>query len=85
MAELNAGDMAQMIEEAVKREWSRAYPGNSLSDQGKGDRAVLFAAIAQGVLGYLQQNLKLLETTEVESEKTKEKHKHNLLTFDLSD
>ena len=42
--------MAQMIEDAMTSEWSRAYPGDSLSDQGKRDREVLFAAIAQGVL-----------------------------------
>ena len=89
MAELKAGSvndmansMAQMIEDAMEREWSRAYPGASLSDQGKGDRAVLSAAIAQGVLGYLHENLTSLETDVVSD--TSKGHKHHL-TFKLPD
>jgi hypothetical protein len=78
-----ANSMAQMIEDAMNSEWSRAYPGGSLSDQGKRDREVLFAAIAQGVLGYLQQNLASLET-DVVHETDISGHKHHL-NFDLAE
>jgi hypothetical protein len=77
-----ANSMAQMIEDAMNSEWQLAYPGDKLPDQGKLDREVLFAAIARGVLGYLHQNLELLETT-VEHD-TESGHKHNL-AFDLAE
>jgi hypothetical protein len=77
-----ADSMAQMISDFMESEWQAAYPGDTLANQGKRDREVLFAAIAKGVLGYLHQNLESLETTVVHDQDGG--HKHHLV-FDLDE
>jgi hypothetical protein len=75
-----ANSMADRIDQAMQAEWPAAFSGQSLPDQGKRDRQVLFVAIAKGVLGYLHDNLAALETTVVHD--TPDGHKHHL-DFDL--
>jgi hypothetical protein len=76
-----ANSMAQMIEDAMNSQWQLAYQATSFrSGQARSRGAV--RAIARGVLGYLHQNLDLLETT-VEHD-TESGHKHNL-AFDLAE
>jgi hypothetical protein len=61
-----AASMAQYMEEAMKEEWFRVR-GERLHDQiGVQDRRILFAAVAQGVLRYLEDNLIKLATTSVD-------------------
>lgn len=61
-----AAGMAHYMEEAMKREW-QAVKGHPLpSGMGETDRKILFAAIAQGVLRYLEDNLVKLATTTVD-------------------
>ncbi|GLR87957.1 hypothetical protein [Bradyrhizobium iriomotense] len=74
-----ANSMAEAIDQAMQVAWPAAF-GQSLPDQGKRDRQVLFVAIANGVLGYLRDNLAALETTVVHD--TVDGHKHHL-DFDL--
>jgi hypothetical protein len=75
-----ANSMADRIDQAMQAAWPAAFPGQSLPDQGKRDRLVLFVAIANGVLGYLHDNLAALETNTVHD--TPGGHKHHL-DFDL--
>jgi hypothetical protein len=75
-----ANSMADRIDQAMQAAWQTAF-GQPLPDQGKRDRQVLFVAIANGVLGYLHDNLAALETTVVKD--TIDGHKHHL-DFDLS-
>jgi hypothetical protein len=49
------GSMAEAIEQAFGAELL-ALKGTSLPDASKDERHMLFAAIAQGVLGYLHAN-----------------------------
>jgi hypothetical protein len=71
-----ANSMAEAIDNAMQAAWPAANNGQSLPDQGKRDRQVLFVAIANGVLGYLQNNLAALETTTVQDQPGG--HKHHL-------
>jgi hypothetical protein len=75
-----ANSMSEAIDKAMQAAWPAAF-GQSLPDQGKRDRQVLFVAIANGVLGYLHDNLTALETNVVKD--TPDGHEHHL-TFDLS-
>jgi hypothetical protein len=77
-----ANSMADSIDKAMQSEWSVAFPHQTLPDQGKRDRQVMFVAIAKGVLGYLHDNLAALETTVVKDDPPVG-HKHHL-TFDLT-
>jgi hypothetical protein len=77
-----ANSMADCIDKAMQAEWPAAFPGQSLPDQGKRDRQVLFVAIAKGVLGYLHDNLAALETNVVKDDPNLG-HKHHL-DFDLN-
>jgi hypothetical protein len=53
--------MASEIEAAMQREW-QSVKGTPLQ-QGAADRRILFAAIAQGVLRYLQAHADDISTT----------------------
>jgi hypothetical protein len=86
MADLKAGtvanpadfgaSMAQYMEQAMKSEW-QAVKGYPLpAGVGEDDRKILFAAVAQGMLRFLEDNLLKLETNEVDS--TAGFHKHRL-------
>jgi hypothetical protein len=75
-----ADSMAEAIDNAMQGAWSAAFSGQSLPDQGKRDRQVLFVAIAKGVLGYLHDNLAALETNVVQDQPGG--HEHHL-NFDL--
>jgi hypothetical protein len=77
-----ANSMADRIDKAMQAEWPAAFSGQTLPDQGKRDRQVMFVAIAKGVLGYLHDNLAALET-DVVKDNPATGHKHHL-TFDLS-
>lgn len=77
-----ASSMADRIDKAMQSVWPAAFPGQTLPEQGKRDRQVLFVAIAQGVLGYLHDNLAALETDVVRDNPTLG-HKHHV-TFDLN-
>lgn len=61
--------MAEAMEQAFQAEWMAAK-GKALPDAGKDDREILFAAIAQGVLGHLQQHINEALQIEVEVEQT---------------
>ena len=45
-----ANSMADRIDKAMQAAWPTAFPGQSLPEQGRRDRQVLFVAIANGVL-----------------------------------
>jgi len=47
-----SGSLAEAIENAMKAEW-QAVKGEPMPDTDPKDRRILFVAIAQGVLGYL--------------------------------
>jgi hypothetical protein len=91
MATLRAGTakdsandtMTAMIEAAMEQEWDIAYPGKPLSDAGKTDRLVMFAAVAKGVLRYLYKNQQFIATTPVTAAPDAP-HTHTL-KFDLED
>jgi hypothetical protein len=57
-----ANSMAQAMEEAMQDEWKH-YHGESLPDQGRQDRLIMFKAVARGVLGYLEQHQSDIGTT----------------------
>lgn len=48
-----SNSMGEAIEEAMDREWQALY-GASLPGEGRQDRHLLFAAIANGILTYLE-------------------------------
>jgi hypothetical protein len=75
-----AASMAQYMEEAMKVEW-QAVKGYPLpAGVGEADRKILFAAVAQGVLRYLEDNLATLATTSASGTTN---HTHTL-TFGVS-
>jgi hypothetical protein len=75
-----AASMAAYMEAAMQKEW-QAVKGYELpAGVGVDDRRILFAAVAQGVLRYLEDNLIRLETTTVSSTGN---HKHTL-TFGVT-
>jgi hypothetical protein len=47
------GSLAEAIENAMKAEW-QTVKGEPMPDTDPTDRRILFVAIAQGVLGYLE-------------------------------
>ena len=51
--------MAQTIDNAMQDEW-RTKAASRCPDQGSRDRKILFAAIAQGVLNYLERSWRRL-------------------------
>ncbi len=70
-----AASMAQYMEEAMKSEWY-AVKGHRLpAGVGEADRKILFAAVAQGVLRYLEDNLTKIATTSVDGNG---QHSHKL-------
>ena len=78
MANLNAGDMAAMIEAAMQEEWQRANNGEPLpTAQGGQDRLVMFTALAKGVLRYLHENRMNIGTT-VTRDQPPPGHSHTL-------
>ena len=75
-----ANSMAQAIEDAMQDEWQH-YHGESLPDQGKQDRMIMFKAVARGVLGYLEQHQGDIGTTPSDGGLN---HTHEL-DFEVSD
>jgi len=55
-----SGSMAEAMENAMKEEYL-ALKGEALPDMGQDDRRMLLAAIAQGVVRYLKDNLDAFE------------------------
>jgi len=76
-----ANSMAQAIEDAMQDEWRHYHGGESLPDQGKQDRLIMFKAVARGVLGYLEQHESDIGTTSSDGGVT---HTHDL-DFQVSD
>lgn len=76
-----AGSMAELIEAAMQDEWSR-YHAESLPEQGREDRLIMFKAVARGVLGYLQAHQGDILTTDVSSGSG---NHHHALKFTVSD
>ena len=68
-----ASSMADRIDKAMQSVWPAAFPGQTLPEQGKRDRQVLFVA---------HDNLAALETDVVRDNPTLG-HKHHV-TFDLN-
>jgi hypothetical protein len=63
-----SGSLAESIENAFKVEWLMAK-GEPLPDDGRDDRRLLFAALAQGILNYLKDNdgdFKLLVDSDIQ-------------------
>lgn len=75
-----AGSMAELIEAAMQDEWSR-YHAESLPEQGREDRLIMFKAVARGVLGYLQAHQGDILTTDVSTDGSH----HHALKFTVSD
>jgi len=57
-----AGSMAEAIEQAFQSEWTAAKT-TALPQAGAVDRKILFAAVAQGVLNYLEDHKSELVTS----------------------
>jgi len=50
-----SGSLAKAIEDAMKTEWE-TVKGTPMPDTDPTDRRILFVAIAQGILGYLNSH-----------------------------
>ena len=50
------GSLAEAMEQAFQNEWLDVF-GEALPGGGEQERKILFAAIAQGLLSYLQTNI----------------------------
>ncbi len=61
--------MAEAMEQAFQTQWNQAK-GKALPEAGADDRRILFSAIAQGVLGHLQQHINEALQIVVEVEQT---------------
>ncbi len=70
-----AGSMAEAIEQAFQAEWTAART-TALPQAGAVDRKILFAAVAQGVLNYLEAHKTELVTSN--DEDTASGHDHIL-------
>ena len=75
-----ADSMAEAIEQAFQSEWSAAK-ATALPLAGEVDRKILFAAVAQGVLNYLEAHK--LELVTSRDEDTASGHDH-ILDIDAS-
>ena len=83
---LSVTDMVAAIEAAFTYEWNVAKPGIPLPDVGKEDRALLFTAIARGILNHLlsQQDTVAKDITLSDSVITSHKYTVNKLTFNIT-
>jgi hypothetical protein len=72
-----ADSLAQYIDTAMKNEWEKTK-GEKLpkDDQGAQDRQILFAAIAQGVLKFLEDHRVDLITTDDSGDSGMTTHHH---------
>jgi hypothetical protein len=52
---LRPSALTDAIDEAFRQEWTRDHP-NPLPEAGSQDRRLLFAAVARGLLTYLEAN-----------------------------
>jgi hypothetical protein len=77
-----ADSLAGAIEAAMKAQWQAAKQQPLPEGPGDLDRHILFAAIAQGVLGYLHAHQADLLTTVAKD--TADGHAHQL-SFDLEE
>lgn len=75
-----AGSMAEAIEQAFQSEWT-ATKTTALPQTGAADRKILFAAVAQGVLNYLEDHKAELVTSNEND--TASGHSH-ILDIDVS-
>jgi hypothetical protein len=74
-----ASSMAAYIDQAMQNEWL-AVKGEPMptSDQGAEDRKILFAAIAQGVLKFLEDHVGDLITTDNSGDGGLTQHHHTM-------
>lgn len=74
-----ASSMAAYIDKAMQNEW-HARKNEYLPDEGQGadDRRILFAAIAQGVLKFLEDHVGDLVTTENTGDGGLTNHRHTM-------
>jgi hypothetical protein len=77
-----AASMAEAMYTAMQSEWRAAHGSDLPGGSGELDRRILFAAIAQGMLGYLQDHLVDLVTDSVYDDGSGHRHR---LDFDVED
>ena len=71
-----AGSLAQYIDTAMKNEWRLAKGEELPQGAGEQDRQILFAAIAQGVLKFLEDHRVDLVTTDDSGDSGMTTHHH---------
>jgi hypothetical protein len=70
---LRPASLTDAIDDAFREEWSRTHP-LPLPEAGSEDRRLLFAAIARGLLSYLDANRnEIFETITLQTEGTDER------------
>lgn len=72
-----AASMAEAMFNAMQAEWQAAYGTPLPGGAGEMDRGILFAAVAQGMLGYLKAHLADL-VTDVVHDDTVQGHAHRM-------
>lgn len=78
-----AASMAEAMFVAMQNEWQAAHGSPLPGGAGELDRKILFAAVSQGMLGYLKAHLADLVTDVVHDDAT---HGHaHTLAFDVKD
>jgi hypothetical protein len=78
-----AASMAEAMFNAMQAEWQAAYGTPLPGGAGELDRRILFAAVAQGLLGYLKAHRGDL-VTDVVHDDTTHGHAHRM-NFDVED
>jgi hypothetical protein len=71
-----AGSLAQYIDTAMKNEWEKTKGEKLPETEGAQDRQILFAAIAQGVLKFLEDHRVDLITTDDSGDSGMTTHHH---------
>jgi hypothetical protein len=80
---LDVGELTDAIMEALGKEWQRAK-GAPLPAAGVEDRRILFAAVARGLLEYLEsKQQQLIKTIELERANTRVEYQVRALDLDI--
>jgi hypothetical protein len=81
---LQAGELTEAMLEALGREWQRAK-GAPLPTAGVEDRRLLFAAVAHGLLAYLNAKQdQVIATIDLEQAGTRVRYQVRALDLDIS-
>ena len=75
-----AASMAEAMFNAMQSEWQAAHGSPMPGGAGELDRKILFAAVSQGLLGYLKAHLNDLVTNAVHDETSGHAHR---MDFDV--